>query len=141
MYIHSLFSGTAVFTMILSAAARTDNWNTFASRVDRACQDLSNKYPESILLPTSASFLNETRNFWDIRSAVAPACIFFPGSADEVAGSVSVLTSHEAQFAIRGGGHMNVSFCSGPNNYSLCMLTRRSSFLDQTTLRVAFLWL
>ena len=105
---HFLFRGATSFAVVAMAAAQTNTSNTFASRVECACSDLSRKYPESILLPASASFLNETRNFWDVRSAVAPACIFFPGSADEVAEAVSVLTSCDAQFAIRGGGHMNV---------------------------------
>lgn len=108
---HSLFRGATLFAVVAMAAAQKNSSNTFASRVESACSELSQKHPESVLLPTSASFLNETLNYWDVRSAVAPACMFFPGSADEVAEALSILTTCEAQFAIRGGGHMNVSVC------------------------------
>ncbi|GME52297.1 FAD binding domain containing protein [Neofusicoccum parvum] len=49
----------------------------------------------------------EATNIWDRRNNLSPACIFLPQSADEVAESVALLHKHSAQFAIRGGGHMN----------------------------------
>ena len=46
---------------------------------------------------------------WDIRTNADPACIFSPMTADQVAGGVEIISTCDAQFAIRGGGHMNVS--------------------------------
>lgn len=40
-----------------------------------------------------------------------PACIFLPSSAVEVAQTVSIMNKCDCEFAIRGGGHMNVSNC------------------------------
>ncbi|KAK7754346.1 hypothetical protein SLS62_003639 [Diatrype stigma] len=101
--------------LLLAAAAKATQVtnNTFASRVNCACTELSQKLPDSVLVPTSANFTTETKHFWDIRSAVSPACMFFPTSADEVSEGVATLTSCNAEFAIRGGGHMNFP---GANN-------------------------
>ncbi len=94
--------------MLFAAANAANSTDTFASRVDCACSALSQKYPSSLLTPTSANYSEESKNYWDIRASFAPACIFFPTSADEVSAAVTTFVSCKAQFAIRGGGHMNV---------------------------------
>ncbi|EMR66280.1 putative fad binding domain-containing protein [Eutypa lata UCREL1] len=103
--IHYLLCGATLFAA--ASAQLSSNSSAFAINVDCACSELSQKLPDSVLVPSSENFTVETKNFWDVRSAVAPACMFFPTSADEVAEGVSVIASCDAQFAIRGGGHMN----------------------------------
>ncbi|KAI1498346.1 putative FAD-binding oxidoreductase [Biscogniauxia marginata] len=110
MIFHWLFGAT-----LFAAAKSTQvaNSSTFSAEINCACSELSNKYDDSMLLPSSANFTEQTKHFWDVRSAVTPACMIFPTSADEVSEAVKVLASCNAQFAIRGGGHMNFP---GSNN-------------------------
>ncbi|KAL4783597.1 hypothetical protein BJX76DRAFT_368340 [Aspergillus varians] len=80
--------------------------------VSNACQQLHQSYPSEVLSPSSANYTAETQLFWDVRSALSPACIFQPRNADEVAHGLKIVSDSNAPFAIRGGGHMNASnFC------------------------------
>jgi FAD/FMN-containing dehydrogenase len=77
--------------------------------VSASCQELATSFPPNVLFPGSTQYDIESKHFWDIRSSLKPACIVLPNDATEVAKVVSILVAHRAQFAIRGGGHMNVS--------------------------------
>ena len=133
--ISQLLFGATLF----AAAKSTLATNSSISRpgVDCACSALLRKNPSSVLLPASATFEAQTKHFWDVRSAVIPSCMVFPSDVDEVSEALTVLASCNAQFAVRGGGHMNVSFYSiaGPNS----VLTK-NSIRGRTTSRVAFYW-
>jgi hypothetical protein len=74
-----------------------------------ACSQLQSLYPSALLTPESANYTAEATNFWDIRSNLSPACIFLPSIADQVEKAVRIFNKCNAPFAIRGGGHMNVS--------------------------------
>jgi hypothetical protein len=66
--------------------------------------------PKSVLLPGSESYRTQTiDNYWDIRADLSPACVFVPNTAAEVSQAVKIIGACGAQFAVRGGGHMNVS--------------------------------
>jgi hypothetical protein len=73
-----------------------------------ACAHLTSKYGNLVLAPNSTQYTAEATDFWDVRSDLLPRCIFLPAKADQVAEAVSTFVSCGAQFAIRGGGHMNV---------------------------------
>ncbi|KAJ5099569.1 hypothetical protein N7532_006570 [Penicillium argentinense] len=78
-----------------------------------ACKKLSCELGE-VILPSSATYVVQAaENYWDVRADLSPACIFLPASADEVSKAVSIFKSCNAQFAVRGGGHMNYP---GSNN-------------------------
>ncbi|KAJ5753394.1 uncharacterized protein N7511_007547 [Penicillium nucicola] len=71
-----------------------------------ACQKLSRKFG-GIILPNGANYTAETVDpYWDVRANLAPACVFLPESAHQVADAVKIIESCDAQFAVRGGGHM-----------------------------------
>lgn len=75
-----------------------------------ACAKLSHSMPKSVLLPGSANYTTQTvDNYWDIRADLSPACVFVPNTAAEVSQAVKIIGACDAQFAVRGGGHMNVS--------------------------------
>ncbi|TVY73440.1 putative FAD-linked oxidoreductase, partial [Lachnellula suecica] len=82
-----------------------------ATGADCACTQLAAKY--EILTSNSTNYTAEATNQWDIKSNLLPGCIYLPTNADEVADAVSIFVSCGAQFAIRGGGHMNFP---GSNN-------------------------
>ena len=73
-----------------------------------ACTHLTSKYGSLVIAPNSTQYTAEATDFWDVRSDLLPLCIFMPAKADQVAEAVSIFVSCGAQFAIRGGGHMNV---------------------------------
>ncbi|CAG9997104.1 unnamed protein product [Clonostachys byssicola] len=75
--------------------------------VKNACDQLRSAYPEALLMPNSTAYEEERINFWDKRSNLNPACIFLPETADAVAEGVAIFHKEKAQFAVRGGGHMN----------------------------------
>jgi len=79
-----------------------------------ACTRLAATFGDLCLTANSTNYTAEVMEYWDIRSDLLPKCIFFPADADQVATAVSTFTSCGAQFAIRGGGHMNV--CQIPSS-------------------------
>ncbi|KAJ4258967.1 hypothetical protein NW762_008055 [Fusarium torreyae] len=71
-----------------------------------ACAELEKFHADSTLLPGTDAYDNEVVNVWDKRCNLPPACIFRPGDKSQVATALGVLHKHEAQFAVRGGGHL-----------------------------------
>lgn len=74
-----------------------------------ACNTLSHTFKD-VIFPNNSSYTTQVADkYWDVRANLSPACIFLPSSADEVSKAISIFGSCNAQFAVRGGGHMNVS--------------------------------
>ncbi|KAI0466806.1 FAD binding domain protein [Xylaria cf. heliscus] len=78
-----------------------------------ACSQLTAQYGSGVLGVNSTDYTTEATRYWDIRADLSPSCIFLPGNAQEVANAVGIISSCGAQFAVRGGGHMNYP---GSNN-------------------------
>lgn len=73
-----------------------------------ACSKLSHSFG-GVISPNGANYtLQAADSYWDIRADLSPACIFLPSTPKQVAEAVSIFESCNAQFAVRGGGHMNV---------------------------------
>lgn len=73
-----------------------------------ACAKLSHSFP-GVISPNGTNYtIQTTERYWDIRADLSPACIFLPSTPKQVAEAVSIFESCNAQFAVRGGGHMNV---------------------------------
>lgn len=61
--------------------------------------------------PGSSKFTDEsTTKFWSESTWDTPRCVFVPTTAKDVAKGVTVMNLCQAEFAIRGGGHMPVCF-------------------------------
>lgn len=74
-----------------------------------ACKALLQSFGDSVILPGQANYTNHTLDyFWDVRADLSPACVFVPQTANAIAGALKIFNSCNAQFAVRGGGHMNV---------------------------------
>lgn len=79
-----------------------------------ACAQLLDSFPDNVILPGRTNYTQQTvDSYWDVRSDLSPACVFMPETADAVSSALKILSSCNAQFAVRGGGHMNVSHCLG----------------------------
>lgn len=108
-------SGSASIAILASATISPLSVLGFEIRdsVKNACDQLRSAYPDALLMHNSTAYEEERINFWDKRSNLDPACIFLPGTADAVADGVAIFHKEKAQFAVRGGGHMNVSLIPG----------------------------
>jgi hypothetical protein len=74
-----------------------------------ACQKLSRTF-KGVIHPNGANYTAETIDaYWDVRTDLSPACVFLPATPNEVAQALEIFSSCDAQFAVRGGGHMCVS--------------------------------
>lgn len=119
-------------TGLLAILGCTRATNHALPGVEAACNELATLFPSDVLFPDSAKYKEESTNYWDIRASLKPACIILPTGASGVSQTVSVLVSNAAQFAIRGGGHMNV--CSvAMLSFRYTKLRRRDSSLVQIT--------
>jgi FAD/FMN-containing dehydrogenase len=74
-----------------------------------ACSKLSRVF-SGIISPNGANYTAQAADaYWDVRANLSPACIFLPTTADEISNALDIFQTCYAQFAVRGGGHMNVS--------------------------------
>jgi hypothetical protein len=96
---------TFVFAFAFSGLAKAAT--TGGTEADCACQGLGNA-----ILPSDAEYANQTKAYWDARANMNPTCVYLPESTQDVASAVKILYDCGSPFAIRGGGHMNVSSCS-----------------------------
>lgn len=92
-----------------------------------ACKKLSTLYPSQSISPNSSNYTAQSSYYWDIRADLSPACIFMPDTADQVATAVKVFVKCDAQFAVRGGGHMNFP---GSNNIDGGVLLAFNNMVD-----------
>lgn len=107
MAVLKLFSVVTLSGFALAAYARDGN-STATKGTTCACQQLEARYGNSVLYPTSSNYTEEVTNYWDVRSDLSPTCIFLPSDASGVVDAVSVFSQCSTEFAVRGGGHMNV---------------------------------
>ncbi|KAI9932447.1 hypothetical protein ASPWEDRAFT_122609 [Aspergillus wentii DTO 134E9] len=100
-----ILAGESIITPLGSSSLTTG--------AELACSQLADLYPDQTLLPESDGYTFEATNYWDVRANLDPYCIFFPESAEEVSDGIRKIVAANAQFAVRGGGHMNYP---GSNN-------------------------
>jgi hypothetical protein len=96
---------------LIGSAGACSNSSQVVSTVSEAscaCTKLSTLYTDKLLYPNATDYTAEATAYWDLRADLSPACIFLPTTAEEVASAVAELVACNAQFAVRGGGHMNV---------------------------------
>lgn len=109
--------GAASITALVSRGNDTfqyfESLPSLSSGADCACVKLSANFGDLLLSINSSDYTTQAEDFYDIRAVLKPGCIFMPTNADQVASGMSIIASCGAQFAIRAGGHMNVS-CPQP---------------------------
>ncbi|KAH6974564.1 FAD binding domain-containing protein [Ilyonectria sp. MPI-CAGE-AT-0026] len=74
--------------------------------VAAACSELGESHASLTLLPNTAEYDKEVINVWDKRSNLLPGCIFRPETDSQVASALRIFHANNAQFAVRGGGHL-----------------------------------
>ncbi|KPA35397.1 fad-containing protein, partial [Fusarium langsethiae] len=74
--------------------------------VETPCAELQGSYPSLTLLPNTTEYDEEVINTWDKRADLNPTCIFRPTTDRYVSKAVGICYKSNAQFAVRGGGHL-----------------------------------
>lgn len=97
--------------------------STNVNSTNAACQELANKYPNQLYLPSSLQYANETASYYSREEVLQPYCVFAPASAQQVAQGLSVFRSTKTQFAVRGAGHMTVKGAASINQGVLLVMT------------------
>lgn len=91
----------------LTAAATT----AAATATSAGCKTLNKSLSSAVFAPSSTVYQYEAQNFWSNTEIMSPGCVFRPQSAEELSQGVKALVKAEAQFAVRGGGHMGIRVC------------------------------
>ena len=105
-----VFTGLALVGSAVAAHPKIDSRDLhIVPSVKVACDQLSMMAPNSTYFPNSTAYEIQRVNVWDKRANFYPACIHMPSNADNVAKAVQVFHQNKAPFAVKGGGHMNVS--------------------------------
>jgi hypothetical protein len=97
----SLAGGAAASTASLSIPAITTSLN-----ISAGCQTLQTPLGDSLFFSDSSVYQYEAANFWSNTELMAPGCVFRPRSSAQLADGLAALAKANAEFAVRGGGHM-----------------------------------
>jgi hypothetical protein len=110
MCLRGLASASWNSSAIVSSSISTPTGTLVVTNSEQcACTALLQTFGDSVILPGQANYTYQTVDyFWDIRADLSPACVFVPQTAGAVAAALKIFNSCNAQFAVRGGGHMNV---------------------------------
>ena len=122
-----LSSKLSLFGSLLAVVASAQNLTItdLSSGATCACAKLAESYASQLITTNSTDYTTEATGYWDVRADLLPKCIFMPTVDTQVADAVSIFTSCGAQFAVRGGGHMNV-------NTTLPVIMRKFLLTDDT---------
>lgn len=116
-----------VSTIALALATDIDPYGGSSQSVHassaRACATLKYALPNKVSYPNSTTYNLENSFNWDIRSILAPHCIFIPLSTQDVSIGLRILTTFQAEFAVRSGGHTPVPGFSNTNGGILISLS------------------
>ncbi|KAK4164380.1 hypothetical protein QBC43DRAFT_237412 [Cladorrhinum sp. PSN259] len=70
------------------------------------CETLSTNLPGLVAFPNTTLYDQEVSGYWSKRQAeLRPSCLVTPRSAQDVSKAVKVLTSRNAKFTVKAGGH------------------------------------
>lgn len=72
------------------------------------CQALGDKLSDAVFYSGSPVYSYESQEFWSNTEKMSPGCIFRPQSSSQLAQGLGQLVDVNAQFAVRGGGHMGI---------------------------------
>ncbi|KAF3361263.1 hypothetical protein VdG1_00872 [Verticillium dahliae VDG1] len=121
-----LYSGALTATLAACAAATGSGVRARGiitnDGVRCACNQLATADPDALLRPNSTQYSAQCINVWDKRSNLAPACIYLPTTAESAANAIGIFNTCGAQFAVRGGGHMNAPGSNSINDGVLLAL-------------------
>ncbi|KAF7596948.1 hypothetical protein BBP40_011314 [Aspergillus hancockii] len=116
-----------------------------ASSVSVGCSALDAQVNNAVFYQNSAVYEYEAQEFWSNTELMSPGCIFRPQSSAQLGEGVQALVNANAQFAVRGGGHMGIRGSNNIDNGVLIVMSNLTTLElseDQSTLSVgpAYRW-
>ena len=99
------------FTLSLASTIAT----VAAGSVGVGCQALKEPLGDALFSRGTTVYDYESKNFWSNTEILSPGCVFRPRSAGQLAEGLEALVDANAEFAVRGGGHMGIRV-SAPQN-------------------------
>jgi hypothetical protein len=79
-----------------------------AKSVGAGCQALKEPLGDAVFSRGTTVYNYESKNFWSNTEILSPGCVFRPQSASQLAEGLEALVDANAEFAVRGGGHMGI---------------------------------
>ncbi|KAL3476505.1 FAD binding domain protein [Aspergillus californicus] len=129
-YLFQLAGLTLALLSYTNPAAATANFENVDPTTEAtcACRKLAKTYHSRIITPASSNYTAQAVDaYWDVRAALSPACIFLPNTPNELSVAMKIIGACDAQFAVRGGGHMSVP---GSNNIDGGVVLALENFTD-----------
>lgn len=110
-FLVSASTGSTVSIASISTSISTPSGTLAITKAEQcACKKLARTFQSSVIFPGQANYTEQTvDSYWDVRADLSPACVLVPETVSAVASAMKIFGSCNAQFAVRGGGHMNVS--------------------------------
>jgi hypothetical protein len=100
-------AGVAVASSLSAPAASA------SPHVSGGCSALRAPLGSALFSRGSSVYKYEAANFWSNTELMTPGCVFRPQSSAQLAEGIAALASANAEFAVRGGGHMGIKVCFG----------------------------
>lgn len=94
----------------LAGAVATVAANSTQS-VSSGCHALAKPLGDAVFYHNSDVYKYESKNFWSNTEILSPRCVFRPQSSSQLAEGLQALVGANAEFAVRGGGHMGIRVC------------------------------
>ena len=111
MYTTQVYSFTMRITLAMFSLVGVIAASTVAAtspNVAAGCKALQTPLGDSLFFASSSIYKYEAANFWSNTELMAPGCVFRPQSSAQLAEGIVALANANAQFAVRGGGHMGI---------------------------------
>ncbi|KAJ5740198.1 hypothetical protein N7493_000070 [Penicillium malachiteum] len=107
--------------------------------VKAGCQALKKPLSDAVFYPNTDVYEYEAQNFWSDTEILSPGCVFRPQSSAQLAKGLEALVKADAEFAVRGGGHMGIRGSNNINNGVLVVMSNLTTLElndDQSILSV-----
>jgi hypothetical protein len=76
--------------------------------VSAGCHALTKPLGDAVFFRNSPVYKYESKKFWSNTELMSPGCVFRPQSSHQLAEGLEALVGANAEFAVRGGGHMGI---------------------------------
>lgn len=134
-----------LLSLVGSASAAAVTADSLAVRtspsVGAGCKALQKPLSDAVFLPKTNVYDYEAQNFWSNTEIMAPGCVFRPKSSEELAKGLKALVAANAEFAVRGGGHMGIRVSFPQNKSTALDRIGKLTFCRALTTSMVVFWL
>ncbi|RAK96785.1 FAD-binding oxidoreductase, partial [Aspergillus ibericus CBS 121593] len=102
---------------------------TAATAATSGCTTLQQSLSDEVFAPSTDVYKYEAQDFWSNTEIMSPGCVFRPQSAAQLGEGVKALVDANAQFAVRGGGHMGIRGSNNIDNGVLIVMSNLTTLV------------